>query len=164
MKPQVLSKEVVGLLQDRINYEYKIFYFYHSASNWCNDKGFMKAAKFFADESLDETTHAKILIDYCVGWNVLPELPNIESPDTDFDSLLDIIEQAYTFELQLYADYEDTSGKVLKMGEFCTFDVLQKLRAIQNESVIMFSDKLNICEGVDANSKFEMLMIEDKLF
>lgn len=164
MEPKKLSDEVVRLLIPRIQTEYNVSYFYRSASNWCNDKGFMKAAKFFEDESNDEITHAKILIDYIVSWNVLFQLPKIEVPDWEFDSILDILQQAYNIEYQLYEDYEDTSGKVLKMGEFCTFDVLQKLRSIQNESVIAFSDKLNLLQGCDGADKFQMLLLEDKLF
>jgi hypothetical protein len=66
--------------------------------------------------------------------------------------------------LGLYDDYEDTSIKVLKMGEIATFDMLQQLRKIQNDSVVSFSDKLNLLEGVDTKDKFQMLMLQEQLF
>jgi hypothetical protein len=50
------------------------------------------------------------------------------------------------------------------MGELCTFDFLQTYRNIQNKSVAEYSDKLNVLEGVNLDSKFEMLMIESNLF
>ena len=164
MKTQKLSKEIVDLLIQRIKTEYDVSYFYRSAANWCNDQGFMKAAKFFEDESNDEITHAKILIDFIVGWNVLFQLPPIAQPEWDFECLACILGRAYEIELKLYEDYEDTSLKILEMGELATFDMLQQLRKIQNESVIMFSDKLNLLEGTNTKDKFQMLMLEDKLF
>ena len=164
MKTEKLSQEVVDLLIDRIKTEYDVSYFYRSASNWCNDQGFMKAAKFFEDESNDEITHAKILIDHIVSWNVLFQLPKIDQPDWEFDDLVSIIEQAYKIEFGLYEDYEDTSMKVFKMGELATFDVLQQLRKIQNDSVISFSDKLNLLDGINRKDKFQLLMLQEQLF
>jgi ferritin len=164
MKVKTLDQNIVKLLVDRMRTEFAVSHFYRSASNWCNDKGFMKAGKFFLDEAEDEITHAQILNKHINDWNVLFSLPEVESPDYLFDNLLDILNQAYVIEYGLYEDYNETSVKVFQMGDIATFDILQKLRAIQNESVIVFSDKLNIADGVDANDKFQMLMIEDKLF
>ena len=164
MKTQKLSKEVVDLLIPRIQTEYNVSQFYQSAANWCNDQGFMKAAKFFTEESTDEISHARILIDYIVSWNVLFQLPKIEQPEWEFECLACILGRAYEIELKLYEDYEDTSLKILEMGELATFDMLQQLRKIQNESVILFSDKLNLLEGTNTKDKFQMLMLEDKLF
>jgi hypothetical protein len=50
------------------------------------------------------------------------------------------------------------------MGEMCTFDFLQAYRKNQNDAVAAYSDMLNILEGTNADSKFEMLLIEKKLF
>lgn len=164
MKTEKLAQEVVDLLIDRIKTEYDVSYFYRSASNWCNDQGFIKAAKFFEDESNDEITHAKILIDYIVSWNVLFQLPQIEQPDFEFADLVTILEEAYKIEFGLYEDYEDMSMKIFKMGELATFDVLQQLRKIQNDSVISFSDKLNLLEGINRKDKFQLVMLQEQLF
>ena len=47
IKPNKLPKEVVNALTPRICDEHKAFYFYKAASNWCNEKGYLKAAKYF---------------------------------------------------------------------------------------------------------------------
>ena len=67
-------------------------------------------------------------------------------------------------EYNLYADYEDTSGKVFKTGDLCVFDFLQQFRTIQTESVAQYSDMMNMLEGVKTDDKFQMLMLEKKLF
>jgi ferritin len=163
-KPEKLSKEVVDLLLQRLKDEYTAFYMYRSASNWCQEVGFFKAAAFFAAESTDELEHAKGIEKYITDWNVIPELPVVDKPELKFDSISSLVEKAYNLEYELYENYEETSAKVFKMGELCTFDFLQTYRNIQNKSVAEYSDKLNILEGVNLDSKFEMLMIESNLF
>lgn len=163
-KPEKLSKEVVDLLLQRIKDEYTAFYMYRSASNWCQEVGFFKAAAFFAAESTDELEHAKGIEKYITDWNVIPELPAVDKPILKFDSIADLVEKSYNLEYELYENYEETSAKIFKMGELSTFDFLQTYRNIQNKSVAEYSDKLNILEGVNLDSKFEMLMIESNLF
>lgn len=163
-KPEVLSQEVVNLLLPRLQDEFNAFYFYRSATNWCQNKGFFKAASFFKAESDDELTHAKKIEEYIVDWNVTPNLPNIMKPTLEFTDLVDIIEKAYDMEFALYEGYEDTSMKIFKTGDLCVFDFLQFYRTTQKEAVAEYSDKLNVVEGTNRDSKFEMLMLEETLF
>lgn len=163
-KTEKLSKEVVALLTPRIGNEYKAFYHYTAATNWCKNVGFDKAAEFFAKEAQDELEHAKGLEDYLVSWNITPELPTIEKPKVEFSGLDEVIDMSYSLEYSLYEDYEDTSAKIFKTGDLCVFDFLQKYRTIQKDSVAEYSDKINMLEGVNTKSKFEMLMLEKKLF
>jgi ferritin len=163
-KPEQLSQEVVNLLLQRLQDEFNAFYFYRSATNWCQNKGFFKAASFFKAESEDELAHAKKIEDYIVDWNVTPTLPNILVPTLEFTDVVDIIEKAYDMEFSLYEGYEETSMKIFKVGDLCVFDFLQFYRTTQKEAVAEYSDKLNIVEGTNRDSKFEMLMLEENLF
>jgi len=164
MECKKLDKKIVDLLRARCQTELNISHFYRSASNWCNDNGFMKAGKWFMEEADDEMKHFATLNKFIVDWNVLYPLPEVESPDFVFDNLLDILTQAYELEYGLYQDYNMTSVKVFETGDIATFDFLQQMRAIQMESVILFSDKLAVIEGINATDKLSMLLIEDKLF
>lgn len=163
MTPNKLDKDVVDLLLPRLKDEYNAFYFYRAASNWCQGVGYFKAAEFFAKESEDELGHAKKIEKYLVDWNISPELPTVERPQITFSGLIEVIENAYEIEYALYEDYEGTSMEVFKK-DLCVFDFLQEFRKIQKDSVAEYSDKLNLLEGVDAKSKFNMLLLEKKLF
>lgn len=161
--PNKLPAEIVKLLLPRLADEFTAFYTYRAAANWCKDKGFFEAAKYFAKESEDELSHAKKIEQYLVDWNVLPDLPTIEEPIVDFKDLPNILDVAYGLEYSLYEDYEETSKKVWDAGDICTFDFLKFFRETQTASVAEFSDKLNMLEGVEAN-KLNLLLLEKKLF
>lgn len=164
IKPNRLEKDIVALLQQRLSDEFTAYYFYRSASNWCKDKGFFKASKYFSEESKSELKHAKGIEDYITDWNVLPELPTIQKPQIDFDGLSEIIDKAYEMEYSLYEEYEDTSMKIFQIQDLCTFDFLQFYRKTQRESVAEYADMINILEGVDSSDKYKLLELEDNLF
>jgi ferritin len=164
MKPNKLEQEVVDLLLPRLSDEYKAFYMYRAAGNWCKDVGFFKAAAFFAAESEDELAHAKNIEQYLVDWNVTPDLPTVEKPQIEFANLMEIIESAYQVEYDLYEAYEKTSMDIFNTQDLCTFDFLQEFRTIQRKSVAEYADKLNMLEGVDGKDKFKMLLLEEQLF
>ena len=163
-KPIQLPSEVVALLTPRIGDEHKAFYFYKAASNWCYEKGYMKAGKYFANESADELTHSEILEKFIRDWNVIPELDTIEQPELEFSGLVEIIEMAYDMEYDLYEAYEETSKEVFKIGDLCAFDLLQQFRTIQKDSVAQYSDFLNKLELIDATDKFQVYYFENKNF
>ena len=163
MKPHSLEKGVVDLLAPRHLDEMDAFYFYRAASNWCQGVGYFKAAAFFAAESQDELEHAGKIEKYLVDWNITVPLPTVPKPQVDFSGLLEVLEEAYKIEYDLYEAYEETSKKLFNM-DLCTFDFLQQFRLIQTKSVAEYSDKLNLLEDVDGKDKFKLLLLEEKLF
>lgn len=164
ISPKTLDKKVVSLLGERISDEYKAFYFYRSAANWCDNVGYKKAAEFFKAESDDELTHAQGLEKYITDWNMVAPLPTVNKPELEFECLVDIINKAYEMEYSLYEGYEDTSGEIFDMEDYCTFDLLQKYRTIQRESVAEYSDFLNKLQLINPDNKFELFYFENKHF
>jgi ferritin len=164
LKPEILDKEVVDILTSRLQNEYNHHYFYQAASNWCRGIGFNKAADYFLAESNEELEHARGIEKYLVDWNVTPSLPIIKTPVLEFKNLAETVELSYKNEYELYELYEESSVDILKMGEINTFDFLQAYRKNQTDAVAAYSDMLNILEGTNADSKFEMLLIEENLF
>ncbi len=164
IKPNKLPKEVVSLLEERLKDEFTAYYNYRHISNWCQNEGFFKAAEFYANESNDELSHAKKIEDFLTLWNVLPELPVIKTTVSEISGLAETIEASYKMEYALYEEYEDTSAKIFKIGDICAFDFLQQFRSIQTKSVGELSDKINILTGINTGDKFQMLLLEKKLF
>lgn len=164
MTPEKLPSNVVSQLTERLSNEFKAYYFYRSATNWCKNVGYFKASEFFAKESEDELAHAKKIEDYLTDWNVTPMLPVIDKPVLEFSCLCDVLDQAYEMEYELYEAYEETSMNIFKIGDLCVFDFLQFFRTAQKDAVAEYSDKLNMLDGVEPGDKFQLLMLEKKLF
>lgn len=164
IKPEKLSQDVTNLLLARLKDEFTAFYFYRDATNWCQNVGFFMAADYFKAESADELEHAKKIESYLTDWNISFDLPTILKTNSDFSDLGDIIEQAYKMEYALYEAYEEISSKIFKIGDLCVFDFLQFYRVTQKEAVAEYSDMINLLTGVATDNKFQMLLMEEKLF
>lgn len=162
--PNKLDSKIVSLLQTRLKFEYNHHYFYQSASNWCKNVGFKLAGSYFENESTEELEHARKLQQYLVDWNVTPIIPNADMPKFEFKNLADVIQSAYDTEYSVYTEYEDVSSKIFDMGDICTFDFLSFFRNVQKEAVFTYSDMINLLEGSDIKDKFQMLLLEEKLF
>lgn len=153
-----LSQETVTELTDRIKDEYTAHYFYRNAANWCTDANYKKAAAFFDAEAVTELEHAKGLQDYMTGFNIIPVIPATETTK-QFNSLPQIIREAYGIELDLMKKYNATSGKLFG-SDLTTFDFLQSYRNIQKESVVEYNDLINALSLVNEDNKLDVLYFE----
>lgn len=157
-----LSSDVTNMLEDRLKDEYYAHYLYRAAANWCQDMNYQKAAAFFTADAMTELQHAEMLQKYMTDFNLIPEIPQAKT-DFSFDSLIDIIYQAYDFELGLMKSYNENSHDVFQK-DLTTFDFLKQFRDIQKDSVVEFSDLINASELIDKNDKFQVLYFEQTYF
>lgn len=162
LKPQTLSGEVIALLNERLGDEYTAHYFYRAASNWCEEKGYLKAAAYFAGEASSELEHAQKVQKYLVDWNTVPTIPAVNMQPI-FNSLVDIVNKAYQLEYNLFLQYNANSAEIFP-GDMATFDFLQELRQIQNASVAEYATLLNGAELVNIDNKLDVLYYENQYF
>ena len=157
-----LNNKEIKLLTDRLKDEYYAHYLYRSAANWCHDMNYKKAAAFFDADAKTELELAEMIQNYMTDFNVNPQIPSVENK-FKFDNLIDIIHQAYQFELRLMKSYNENSHSIFK-EDLTTFDFLQKFRDIQKDSVVEFSDLVNASNLIDKEDKFQVLYFEQTYF
>lgn len=157
-----LSEKTINILTNRLADEYVAHYFYRNAANWCSDMNYKKAAVYFTNEANTELQHAEGLQKYMTDFNIIPEIPSVDTVDT-FESLVDIIYGAYEMELGLMKSYNRDSQLVFG-DDITTFDFLTKYRETQKESVVEYNDLINALELVDKNDKFQVLYFEQTYF
>ena len=160
--PKRLTENIINMLNERIGDEYTAYYFYTNAANWCKDKNYKKATAYFQAEAQNELEHSKGLQDYLTQWNILPNLPQVQTNQT-FVDLVDIINQAYTLEYNLLMKYSKDQQSLLGVHP-ATFNFIQKYVDIQNQSVEEYSDLLNALKLVKWTDKFEVLYFEQTYF
>lgn len=156
--PAVVKEALLARLKD----EYTASHHYSQAAQWFRNNGFELAAKFFEAEAVSELEHAKGIERYLTDWNEnysipVPEL--LEKPD----NFAKWIEASYNLENGLYGKYQKDGFNFFNAGHLAAFTFIQKYIQIQNDSVIEYSDMLNVMMGI-TGGKFELLLIEEKLF
>ena len=149
-----LSDKVIGILTERLKDEYYAHYLYRAAANWCHDMNYKKAAAFFDADAVTELQHAELLQKY---------MTDLAKPEHTFSNLIDIIYQAYEFELRLMKSYNKDSSSVFS-EDLTTFDFLETFRDIQRESVVEFNDLINASNLINKNNKFDVLYFEQTYF
>jgi ferritin len=157
-----LTPKVIEILTNRIKDEYVAHYFYRSASNWCQDKNYKKAAEFFQKEAKDELKHAQKIQEYMTGFNIIPEIPQAET-NHKFNDLIGIVNGAYKMELGLMLEYNKNSQDVFS-EDITTFDFLTEFRELQKDAVVEYSDLINASNLVDMKDKFQVLYFEQTYF
>lgn len=162
IKPNGLPKEVEDLLNNRLGDEYSAHYLYRIASNWCANMNYQKSAKYFENESESELSHAKKIQEYLVQWNHIPIIPTIES-NIEFNSLIDIINHAYSIEFNLLEKYSKDQVSCLNIHP-PTSNFIKEYVEIQTESVKEYSDLLNALNLIDFNNKLDLLIFERNYF
>lgn len=144
LAPKKLSPDVVALLLRRLADEYTAHYFYTCLANWCNEKGYFKAGAFFSSEANSELEHAKGIQEYLVSWNIIPEIPAVQTNHM-VTNLVDGVNKAYGLEFNLLESYKDDAKRCI-LKDMNTFAFIQKYIALQNDSVKEFADLLNVLE------------------
>jgi ferritin len=157
-----LSDKTIKILNSRIGDEYTAHHYYRSATNWCNDMNYKKAASFFEKEAVSELEHAEKIQKYMTDFNIIPQIPKVETKHS-FNDLIDIIDGAYKMELGLMMSYNKDSQDVFS-DDITTFDFLTKFRKIQKEAVVEYNDLINGYSLINKNNKFEVLYFEQTYF
>lgn len=94
----MLTNEMTAQLNDQLNLEFYSANLYLQMSAWCNDKGFEGAAAFMREHSNEEMQHMQRLFNYLSDTGAMPVLGTIEAPPVTFNSLHEVLEQAYQHE------------------------------------------------------------------
>ena len=162
VKPNQLQSEIIQMITERLGDEYTAYYFYVNAANWCKNVNYKKAASFFESEASSELEHAKGLQDYLTQWNIIPQIPQVNTVH-NFNNLVDIINKSYGIEFDLLQKYSENQQS-LSGQHPATHNFIQKYVDIQNDSVAEYSDLLNAAVLVNTNDKFQTLYFEQTYF
>lgn len=162
INPKVLGNATVALLNERLLDEYTAHFFYRNAANFCKGVGYNNAAVYFVAEAANELTHAELLQNYMVDFNITPTMPSVK-PNIQFAGLIDIVNKAYLLEYGLFEKYNETSHKIFQ-HDLATFDFLQELREGQTKSIAEYSDLLNAAQIIDPTNLLDILHYEEIYF
>ena len=141
----LLSKSDKEKLNEAVGLELRASNMYKYFATCMQKKGLFGFQSYFYKESEEELKHHKILTDFFNDRGDEADMPKVESVDEDGQTVLELFQLAYDFELdleQFYTDfYNDTDDVTIKQ-------FLLQFIEIQRKSVGEYGDiisKLEMC-------------------
>lgn len=142
--------------------EYKAHSFYRQAALWCENEGWLKAAKYYAAEADSELEHAKKLQAFAVATGTVLAMP-ASMPQFTFLSLFNIVDQQDDLETALYVKYE-SSTRAAMSTDMSVFKLLQKMTQIQYDAIAETRTLKDIKTNLDPNSRLDVFMFEKQAY
>ena len=143
----MLTNEMTAKLNDQLNLEFYSANLYLQMSAWCTDKGFDGAAAFMREHSSEEMQHMQRLFNYLSDTGAMPVLGTIDAPPVTFNSLQEVLDQAYQHEQLITSKINELAHAAITTKDYSTFNFLQWYVAEQHEEEKLFKsvlDKLSL--------------------
>jgi len=131
----VISKQIIDLLQYRIEQEEQSSRLYLAMSIWLEINGYTGAASLWKKYSEEERTHIDWAIQYLLDLNVLPKIPSLQQPSSTFKGLPNIIALSYEHELQITEQCRILATVAASEKDYMTLEFAQKYLKEQREEI-----------------------------
>lgn len=122
----MLNKKIQELLNKRIKEEEESSRLYMAMSEWCEFNGFEGAAKAFSSYSSEESEHAGWIYSYMQGLDIMPNVPELEKPNSKFKDLPDVIRQAHEHEIEISHSCNELAKACAEEDDFMTMTLALK--------------------------------------
>lgn len=129
----MLSKSLVGKLNDQINLEFFSSNLYLQMAAWCESQGLRGTAFFLGKHAGEEMMHMRKLFDYVNETGNLAVLGTIAAPAVSYQSLADLFTQVLEHERQVTAKINMLVDTAMQEKDFATFNFLQWFVSEQHE-------------------------------
>ncbi len=142
-----MNTAIEKLLNDQIRYESKASLQYLAMAVWADQKGYNGVSEFFYLQSEEERTHMTKLIKFVIERNGNVELPSLEQPKSDFNSLPELFEHFLESEVFVTEQinkviFECLDKKDYNVHNFMQWYVTEQLEEEATARTLL--DKLNI--------------------
>lgn len=121
----MLSPAIQDALNRQIGHEFASSYLYLSMSAFCETRNYSGFARWLRVQSQEEHGHALKLLDMVLDRGGQVTLQPIEAPQSDFESLLDVMQRTLAHEQQVTALIKEIYELALKEEDYTTQAQLQ---------------------------------------
>ncbi len=155
---QPLVPSILGVMK----YEYDTHAFYRLANNWAANKGYDKAAAYFAKDAAEEIGHATAWQDFLNQWGIVYALPTM-SCDDEFESLPDIVRKTYELMVAIYKAYVKLANDSYIVDKSVWAKAMEYVN-IQTGAVAYWRTKVDQLALINEDNKLDVLIYEQKAF
>jgi ferritin len=121
----VLSPAIQDALNRQIAHEFASSYLYLSMSAYCATRNLNGFAHWLRVQSHEENAHALKLFDLVLDRGGQVTLRAIEAPENDYESLLDVMQQALAHEQKVTSLFQDIYELAVREDDYTTQVQLQ---------------------------------------
>jgi ferritin len=143
METQLLSQEIINLLEYRITQEEESARLYRQMSLWLENKGYAHLAQLYDKYAEEERTHAKWSCNFLTSYGVLPKLKSLNSPDAEYECCMDVLEATLQHELEIERQCNEFSFKALQLKHSGLYALGLKYCTEQTEEIAKAMDILD---------------------
>ena len=158
----MISESMEKALAKQLNDEFFSAYLYLAMSAYCSHREFSGAAHWFKTQYDEEHQHATRIYNYLIDQGVHVELKQIDRPENDFGSLLDVFKSSLIHEQKMTANLNELSDQALKEKDHATYNLLQWFVNEQVEEEATVSEIISKLKLV-AEDGYGLLMIDNEL-
>ena len=134
-KNPLITEQVCGFLNFRIQQEEYSSRIYLAMSMWLNNRGFMGAAGLWRKYSTEELTHADWARTYLLSYGVQPLTPTLDEPKQVYEGLPQIIKVSYDHEIEISSQLKDLASKAMSSGDHILYELALKYLKEQVEEM-----------------------------
>ena len=116
----MLSDAMVQKLNDQINAEYYSWYAYMAMSAYCQSISMNGFANWFYLQAEEERAHAEKIYKYVIDRDALVTLQPIGQPQTEFESLTEVLTLSLEHEKHITSLLNDIASEAIKSNDHAT--------------------------------------------
>jgi len=129
----MLSKEIEKSLNNQLKIETVSSHYYLAMASWAENKGYPGIAEFMYQHSDEERMHALKLVRYINERGGTAEIPSLEKPVLDFQTITDLFKSLYEHEVNVTEAINEVVGECLANKDYSTHNFMQWYVAEQLE-------------------------------
>lgn len=141
-----IQPEMMDLLNEQIKQEQQASSSYLAMAAWCDQNGFVNAAKLFYDQSAEEREHMMKLFSYITDNGGAAISPSIDPVNHSFLSLKNIFETALEMEIEVTSNINKLLTTARKLEDYSTELCLNWFVHEQMTEEQLFRDILQMIE------------------
>jgi len=122
---QRLSPEMISALNGQVSIEFNTVSLFQSMWACTESRGFMNAAKFFAQKVKEEQGHVNRVYAYMLDKGIRPVTPAIPQPTQEYTDLYEIIETCRTYQVGVTTSYEKIGTLAQSTSDHTTYNFIQ---------------------------------------
>ena len=149
----MIHEKTAALLNEQINRELYSAYLYWDMSHYFEFNGLDGFANWYMVQAQEERDHALILYRYLVDNNINVELMDIEQPNRQYNSILDVLNTALHHEKYITESIEHIYTEAFKQRDLRTMEFLNWFIKEQTEEETNANNMISKMENFGNDSQ-----------